>query len=105
GSGPANAVRTRSEDHATVGTGAHDGTHARPAPPEPAEELRLTPKEVIALAKEQKVRYVDLRFNDFPGTWQHFSIPIETLEEDSFEEGFAFDGSSIRGFKTIDQSD
>ena len=72
---------------------------------DPVEELLLTPKEVIALAKEQKVRYVDLRFNDFPGTWQHFSIPIETLEEESFEEGFAFDGSSIRGFKTIDQSD
>ncbi len=65
----------------------------------------MTPKEVIALASDRKCRYVDLRFNDFPGTWQHFSIPVEALSEDCFESGFAFDGSSIRGWKSIDQSD
>lgn len=65
----------------------------------------MTPKEAIALAKDKQCRYVDLRFNDFPGTWQHFSVPVEALDEDAFESGFAFDGSSIRGWKSIDQSD
>ena len=44
---------------------------------------------------------VDLRFNDFPGTWQHFSIPLSGLSEGTFEEGIPFDGSSIRGWKSI----
>ncbi|RMG15388.1 MAG: type I glutamate--ammonia ligase [Planctomycetota bacterium] len=65
----------------------------------------MTPKEVIALAADKQVRYVDLRFNDFPGTWQHFSVPVDALEIESFEKGFAFDGSSIRGWKSINESD
>ncbi len=48
---------------------------------------------------------MDLKFLDFPGTWQHFSIPIEALTEESFEEGFGFDGSSIRGWRNINESD
>jgi glutamine synthetase len=64
-----------------------------------------TPKEVITLAKKSNVRYVDLRFNDFPGTWQHFSIPLSELTEESFEDGFPFDGSSIRGWQGIHESD
>ena len=64
-----------------------------------------TPREVIALATDKKVRYVDLRFNDFPGTWQHFSIPVAHLTEECFEDGFAFDGSSIRGWQSIHESD
>jgi glutamine synthetase len=64
-----------------------------------------TPREVIAMANEHKVRYVDLRFNDFPGTWQHFSYPVAHLTEECFEEGFAFDGSSIRGWQSIHESD
>ncbi|MBL4850331.1 MAG: type I glutamate--ammonia ligase [Planctomycetes bacterium] len=65
----------------------------------------MTPKDVIALAKDNDVRWVDLRFSDFPGTWQHFSIPIRGLTEESFATGFPFDGSSIRGWKSIDESD
>ena len=67
--------------------------------------MTKTPQEVINLAKERKVRYVDLRFNDFPGSWQHFSIPLAGLTEESFEEGFPFDGSSIRGWQGIHESD
>lgn len=64
-----------------------------------------TPKEVIAKAKDAKATMVDFKFVDFPGTWQHFSIPIDELTEDVFEEGLGFDGSSIRGWKAINESD
>ena len=65
----------------------------------------MTPKEVLEFAKSKGLEMVDLRFMDFIGTWQHFAVPIYELKEDSFEEGFGFDGSSIRGFKRIEQSD
>ncbi|MFQ5521387.1 MAG: type I glutamate--ammonia ligase, partial [Candidatus Methylomirabilia bacterium] len=65
----------------------------------------MTPKEVIKLAKERGARIVDLRFIDVPGLWQHFSVPVGELTEELFEEGIGFDGSSIRGFQTIDESD
>jgi len=65
----------------------------------------MTPKEVLAMAKENNARVVDIRFMDFPGTWQHFSVPLCELEESSFEDGFGFDGSSIRGWQAIDASD
>src|SRR5437667_292336 len=64
----------------------------------------MTSKEVLKFAKEKGARIVDLRFIDLPGLWQHFSIPISELTEEVFEEGLGFDGSSIRGFQTIDQS-
>ena len=48
---------------------------------------------------------VDLRFTDMPGTWQHFSIPVRQLDADLFADGIGFDGSSIRGFKEIHESD
>ena len=57
----------------------------------------MTPKEVIKLAKEKKAACVDLKFMDFLGTWQHFTIPMTELTEGLFEEGSGFDGSSIRG--------
>jgi glutamine synthetase len=66
---------------------------------------KVSPKQVIAQAKEQGVRIVDLRFTDLPGTWQHFSIPLKELTEDIFSEGIGFDGSSIRGFQKIHESD
>src|SRR5437899_4881940 len=66
---------------------------------------KTSPKEVIARAKEQGVKIVDLRFTDLPGTWQHFSIPVSELTEDLFDEGIGFDGSSIRGFQQIHESD
>lgn len=65
----------------------------------------MTPKEVLALIREKEVRAVDLRFMDFPGLWQHFTIPAEELDEEMFEEGKGFDGSSIRGWQAINESD
>jgi glutamine synthetase len=65
----------------------------------------MTPKEVLDMAKENGAKLVDLRFMDFPGLWQHFSVPIGELEESSFEDGFGFDGSSIRGWQPIHASD
>lgn len=65
----------------------------------------MTPRELLALIREKEIRAVDLRFMDFPGLWQHFTIPAETLTEATFEEGKGFDGSSIRGWKRINESD
>lgn len=65
----------------------------------------MTPKEVIALCREKEVVAVDLRFVDFPGTWQHFTIPAKHLDEDVFEDGWGFDGSSIRRWQAINESD
>src|SRR5882757_1567847 len=65
----------------------------------------MTPREVLALCREKDVKAVDLRFMDFPGTWQHFTIPVGRLDEDIFEEGLGFDGSSIRGWQAINESD
>ncbi|TWI76868.1 L-glutamine synthetase [Desulfobotulus alkaliphilus] len=65
----------------------------------------MTPKDVLAFAKENNAKVVDIRFMDFPGTWQHCSFPIGELDESSFENGFGFDGSSIRGWQAIDSSD
>jgi glutamine synthetase len=65
----------------------------------------MTPKEVIALAKAKDIKIVDLKFCDILGAWQHFAIPLYELTEEIFEEGLGFDGSSIRGWKSIDSSD
>ncbi len=64
-----------------------------------------TPIEVIEFARDNKAAVMDMKFLDFPGTWQHFSVPIEALTEESFKEGFGFDGSSIRGWRNINESD
>jgi glutamine synthetase len=64
-----------------------------------------SPDDVFRLLKDNKVRVVDLRFIDFPGLWQHFSIPTDKLDVDSFENGVGFDGSSIRGWQGIQESD
>jgi len=70
------------------------------------EAKRLTSAEdVLAFVKEGGVEVVDLRFMDFPGLWQHFSIPARELEEGTFEDGLGFDGSSIRGWQAINESD
>jgi glutamine synthetase len=65
----------------------------------------MTPKDVIAYIKEKEARIIDIRFTDLFGQVQHFSIPAHHFSEDSFIEGLAFDGSSIRGFKAINESD
>src|SRR5688572_27986939 len=64
-----------------------------------------TPADVMKLAKEAGVKIVDIKFTDLPGTWQLFSVPAHVLSEDLFEEGLPFDGSSVRGFQTINESD
>ncbi len=65
----------------------------------------MNPQEVLALCRERDVKAVDFRFMDFPGLWQHFTIPVCRLSEDVFEEGLGFDGSSIRGWQAINESD
>lgn len=65
----------------------------------------MTPKDVLKLAEEQGAKVVDIRFMDFPGVWQHFTVPVSELDESSFEDGFGFDGSSIRGWQPIHASD
>ncbi|MES0336485.1 MAG: type I glutamate--ammonia ligase [Candidatus Magnetobacterium sp. LHC-1] len=65
----------------------------------------MTPNEVIAFAKANDVVMVNLIFIDFPGVWQNLSVPITQLHASSFEEGFGFDGSSIRGWQAINASD
>ncbi|GAC1299993.1 MAG: type I glutamate--ammonia ligase [Polyangiales bacterium] len=67
--------------------------------------MAMTPKDVLEFAKKNQVVMVDLKFVDFLGTWQHTSVPTHRLEESSFEDGFGFDGSSIRGFQPINASD
>lgn len=64
-----------------------------------------TPLDVIEFAKAQKLAIVDFKFVDLPGMWQHFSIPTQELSVELFSEGIGFDGSSIRGFQAIHESD
>jgi glutamine synthetase len=65
----------------------------------------MTPGEVIKLAEKHGAKVIDCRFIDFPGTWQHISYPAHRLNESAFEDGFGFDGSSIRGWQPINASD
>src|SRR2546425_11671731 len=64
-----------------------------------------TPQSVLDMARKQGAKIFDVKFVDTFGTWQHFSCPIDELSVDSFSEGFGFDGSSIRGWKSIEASD
>src|ERR671927_805829 len=68
-------------------------------------DRQATAKDVLALAQEHGVRMVDFKFTDLPGTWQHLGLSIHALSEDDFREGLGFDGSSIRGFQEIAESD
>ncbi|WP_221584471.1 type I glutamate--ammonia ligase [Microbacterium sp. G2-8] len=61
--------------------------------------------EVLAFIKDEDVKFVDIRFTDLPGVQQHFNIPASTVDEDFFTIGQMFDGSSIRGFASINESD
>jgi glutamine synthetase len=65
----------------------------------------MTPEEVLKLAKENGVKIVDVKFVDVPGIWQHFSVPAHVLTKDIFTDGIPFDGSSVRGFQSIEESD
>jgi glutamine synthetase len=65
----------------------------------------MTPSEVLKYAEKNGAKMIDCKFSDFPGVWQHITYPIHRLSEECFEDGFGFDGSSIRGWKAIDASD
>lgn len=64
-----------------------------------------TAKDVLSLIDRENIEVIDLRFMDFPGLWQHFSVPVSEINETSFTEGLGFDGSSIRGWQAINESD
>jgi glutamine synthetase len=64
-----------------------------------------TADDIIKQIKDEDVQYVDIRFCDLPGIVQHFSIPASVFDESVFEDGLAFDGSSVRGFQSIHESD
>jgi glutamine synthetase len=78
------------------------GSDPLPAPRRPPA---TTPAGVIQWARQQGLQIVDLKFIDLPGKWQHFSVPISELKEDVFTSGLGFDGSSIRGWQKINESD
>jgi len=62
-------------------------------------------EKVLKFIKDKGIKFVDLKFMDFPGQWQHFTVPVTHFDAGSFEDGFGFDGSSIRGWKAIHESD
>src|ERR1041384_2234629 len=64
-----------------------------------------TADDVLKVIKSKNVEMIDLRFTDLPGTWQHFSVPPSAVDADAMSEGIGFDGSSIRGFQEIQESD
>ena len=65
----------------------------------------MTPKEVLSLCRQKDVKAIDLRFTDFLGSWQHLTIPVNKLDEDVFEDGIGIDGSSLRAWRDIHESD
>ena len=65
----------------------------------------MSPKDVLAFAQESGAKQLDMRFTDIPGLQHHISYPIAMLTEDAFEDGFGIDGSSIRGWAAINESD
>ena len=67
--------------------------------------MAATPSDVLKLGQQNGAQFVDIRFSDLPGLMQHFSMPFEEFTEEGFEEGYGFDGSSIRGFQEIQESD
>ncbi|HVU10407.1 MAG TPA: glutamine synthetase beta-grasp domain-containing protein, partial [Phototrophicaceae bacterium] len=71
----------------------------------PPADVASSPAALLKWARENGVKEVDVKFVDIRGVMQHFSLPMVNFEEDAFTQGLGFDGSSIRGFQTIDQSD
>src|SRR3984893_2222721 len=64
-----------------------------------------TTEDLLKAIKDEKVQMIDLRFTDLPGVWQHFSVPPSAVNASTLDEGIGFDGSSIRGFQEIQESD
>ena len=65
----------------------------------------MTPAETVEFCQNRGIGIIDLKFTDVPGTLQHLSIPLSELTEKNLSDGYGFDGSSIRGFKSIEESD
>ncbi len=65
----------------------------------------MNPRSIISYAAEHEAKFVSVRFTDLPGAWHHLTYPIHNLTEDVFEDGFGFDGSSLRGWAAINESD
>ena len=65
----------------------------------------MKPEEVLKMVEENGAKVLDIRFMDFPGIWQHFTVPVCELNEATFDDGYGFDGSSIRGWQPINASD
>src|ERR671923_340407 len=85
---------------------AVEGAYAKPLTVrEFSDEAEIEPRHALAMAREHGVRMVDFKFTDLPGTWQHVALSIHGLDEEAFTEGLGFDGSSIRGFQEIAESD
>src|SRR3972149_9533585 len=78
----------------TLGQGRREMAHAD-----------KSPEDLLKTIKDNKVEMIDLRFTDIPGLWQHFSVPPRALDQNAIVEGVGFDGSSIRGFQEIQESD
>src|SRR5690606_1612826 len=78
---------------------------ALPSAPLSRSSMFTEPHEVITFIQETDVKFLDIRFTDLPGVQQHFNIPASTVDEDFFTTGQLFDGSSIRGFASIHESD
>ena len=66
---------------------------------------RTSPAALLNWANNSGAEFLDIRFTDIRGHVQHFTVPLVAVDEGNFEEGFGFDGSSVRGFQSIDQSD
>src|SRR5215212_6923241 len=65
----------------------------------------VEPSDVLSLAERHRAQMVDLKFTDLPGTWQHMGMALASLDEEALTDGIGFDGSSIRGFQEIYESD
>jgi glutamine synthetase len=94
------ATKTSTRKTASAGVRGNNRTGAMPK----------SPKDIVRFMQQNKVRMVDLKFNDLPGLWQHFSLPAEELYDTEsihsiWKDGIGFDGSSIRGFQKIQESD
>ena len=101
----ARPYRSRLPPRTSSSTAPARGTPGEAGPGGHSNMSHKTPSEVIAFAKERDAKMVDLRFIDMPGVWQHTTVPAHRLDEGAFEDGFGFDGSSIRGYQPINASD
>ena len=69
------------------------------------KNMSKSPRELLEWAKKENIEFVDVRFTDILGTMHHFTMPLHSIDEEAFTFGIGFDGSSIRGWKAINESD